>query len=166
VIGINTLKMASADGIAFALPIDDVKRVVAQLQTHGRVLRPYLGLKFVELDATIAAELRTRVAGSASGGGGGGGMWGRAGGGRVAEGAAPSLPEEGLHVLHVTPDSPAYRAGVRVGDTLVGVDGAPLRTTKSLIDALQDKVGHTVALDVVRAEQRVGVRCHVERMQD
>lgn len=62
VIGVNTMKAMGMDGIAFALPIDEVKRVVDQLQRHGKVLRPYLGLKFVELDANIAHELRTRSA--------------------------------------------------------------------------------------------------------
>ena len=61
VVGVNTMKAMGMDGIAFALPIDDVKRVVHQLQNHGRVLRPYLGLKFVELDPTIANELRHRA---------------------------------------------------------------------------------------------------------
>lgn len=45
VIGINTMKALGMDGIAFAVPIDEVKRIVAQLQAYGRVLRPYLGLK-------------------------------------------------------------------------------------------------------------------------
>jgi len=60
VIGVNTMKALGMDGIAFAVPIDEVKRVVDQLQRHGRVLRPYLGLKFVELNSSIAAELNSR----------------------------------------------------------------------------------------------------------
>ena len=57
VIGVNTMKAQGMDGIAFAVPIDEVKRVVSQLMRHGRVLRPYLGLKFVELDAAVAKQL-------------------------------------------------------------------------------------------------------------
>ena len=56
VIGINTMKVMGMDGIAFAVPVDEVKRVLAQLQQHGRVLRPYLGLKLVELN-DLADEL-------------------------------------------------------------------------------------------------------------
>jgi len=157
VIGINTMKAMGTDGIAFALPIDDVKRVVDQLQRHGRVLRPYLGLKFVELDATIGAELRKQAGGAWAGGGG----WG--GGGAAA--AAAGAPDAGLYVMHVTPDSPAQRAGVRVGDTLVGVDAAPLRTTKELLDGLSDRIGRPVQLEVQRGDKRVSVRCQVESMQ-
>lgn len=149
VIGINTMKAMGMDGIAFALPIDDVRRVVEQLQRHGRVMRPYLGLKFVELDATIASELRAR------------GQSGGRGGSRGA--GAP--PDAGLYVMHVTPDSPAHRAGVRVGDTLIGVGGTPLRTTKELIDGLQEQMGRTVAIELDRAGSRVSVSCQVETMQ-
>ena len=39
VIGVNTMKVSGADGIAFAVPIDEVKRVVSQLQRHGKVLQ-------------------------------------------------------------------------------------------------------------------------------
>merc|ERR1712224_1061543 len=38
----------------------DVKRVVNQLQKHGRVMRPWLGVKFVELDPKIATSLREK----------------------------------------------------------------------------------------------------------
>jgi len=169
VIGVNTMKVADADGIAFALPIDDVKRVVDLLQRHGRVLRPYIGLKFLELDATVAADLRAR-AHPGGGGGGGGGLSGSGGwaggwsGGGAARGAA-GPPDAGLYVMHVIPDSPAQRAGVRVGDTIVGLGGQGLRTTKELIDGLQQEVGRSVALEVMRGEQKVAVRCQVESMQ-
>lgn len=99
VIGINTMKVAGADGIAFAIPIDEVKRVTSQLSRHGRLLRPYLGIKLVELSPQLADELNRR-----NGGGGGG----------------AHVPASGLHVMHVHPGSPAHRAGVRVGDTIVG----------------------------------------------
>ena len=67
--------------------------------------------------------------------------------------------------MHVTPDSPAQRCGVRVGDTIVTLGGAPLRTTKDLIDGLGESVGKRVAMEVVRGEKKVEVSCHVESMQ-
>ena len=144
VIGINTMKAAHADGIGFALPIDDVKRVVNQLQKHGRVMRPWLGVKFVELDPKIATSLREKQEGRWRGGGGGG------------------PPDQGLHVLHVDPDSPAHNAGVRVGDTITALNGRPVRTTKELIDKLVESVGAKVAMDLERQGQQVSVSCKVE----
>jgi HtrA serine peptidase 2 len=147
VIGVNTMKAMGMDGIAFAVPIDDVKRVVSQLLSHGRVLRPYLGLKFVELDPQIARQLeRSR-----------GDSW--------QQRPAASLPSAGLYVMHVTPDSPAQRAGVHVGDTIVGMDASGVRTTKELIDGLANKVNQQVELQMLRGGQRVSASCRVESMQ-
>ncbi len=63
VIGITTAKYsgstasgASIEGIGFAIPINDVLRVVYDLQQYGRVVgRAYLGVTVQELDATVAA---------------------------------------------------------------------------------------------------------------
>lgn len=68
--------------------------------------------------------------------------------------------------MHVTPDSPAQRAGVRVGDTIVGMDRAPLKSTRELIDALSGKVGRQVMLELQRGgEGRVSLGCQVESVQ-
>lgn len=45
VVGINTMKAAQADGISFAIPIDAGWAVVRALLAHGRVARPYIGIK-------------------------------------------------------------------------------------------------------------------------
>jgi len=149
VIGINTMKVAGMDGIAFAVPIDDVKRVVNMLQTHGHVLRPYVGLKFVELDPTIATQLRARASSSSYPG--------------SVQGGAP--PDSGLYVMHVLPDSPAQRAGLRVGDTIVGIGGHSLRTTKELLDGLADQVGRRVTVQLQRDGRQVDAAVDVESMQ-
>lgn len=47
VIGINTMKAERADGISFAIPIDTAWQVVRHLLKHGRVPRPYVGIKMV-----------------------------------------------------------------------------------------------------------------------
>lgn len=47
VVGISTMKAAHLDGVGFAIPIDLAMDMVRQMRTHGKVLRPYLGLKMV-----------------------------------------------------------------------------------------------------------------------
>jgi S1-C subfamily serine protease len=42
-------------GIGFAVPIDTAKDVVAQLKDHGRVERPWLGLQYLAIDASLEA---------------------------------------------------------------------------------------------------------------
>lgn len=49
VIGINTIKAAAADSIAFAIPVETAKFVVSQIRRHVRVVRPYIGIKMLDL---------------------------------------------------------------------------------------------------------------------
>ena len=114
------------------------------------MLRPYIGLKFIELSPQIAAELNKRAHDAR-------GYRGR---------AAARVPEKGLYVMHVTPGSPAQRAGLAVGDTLVGLDGAGLATTKELVDGLAERLGHVVQLQRIReGESRPSAAAvHVESM--
>jgi len=138
VIGVNTMKLMGMDNLAFAVPIDDVKQVISQLQTHGRVLRPYLGLKFMELDRPTADDLRRR---------------------------GHSVPDNGLHVVHVAPGSPAQRGGVRVNDTVVGVDRTPIRNKSELLEALNGKVGANVKLNLQREGAGSAASVTVESLQ-
>jgi serine protease Do len=45
VIGINASILAGAQNIGFAIPINTVKSIVAELRKNGRVIRPWLGIK-------------------------------------------------------------------------------------------------------------------------
>lgn len=57
VIGVNTAIDARAQGIGFAIPIDNVKQIVAQLEKDGRVKRGYIGVNIGTMDESIAAQL-------------------------------------------------------------------------------------------------------------
>lgn len=55
-IGISNLKAIAGDGVSFAIPIDTAKDVIAQLlQPNGRVARPYIGCKTLELNSRSAS---------------------------------------------------------------------------------------------------------------
>jgi S1-C subfamily serine protease len=60
--------------------------------------------------------------------------------------------EMGLIVMTVEPGSPADQGGLYMGDTLVALDGHPLREPEALIRALTgDMIGKKVVLKVVRS---------------
>lgn len=57
VIGVNSAIDARAQGIGFAIPIDDVKNVIKDLETNGRVRQGFIGVLMDELNPRAAAHL-------------------------------------------------------------------------------------------------------------
>ncbi len=57
VIGVNTAIDARAHGIGFAIPVDNVKQIVAQLEKDGRVHRGFIGVNIATVSEEVAAQL-------------------------------------------------------------------------------------------------------------
>jgi serine protease Do len=57
VIGVNTAIDARAQGIGFAIPIDNVKTIVKQLEETGRVKRGFIGVGLGAMTPELAASL-------------------------------------------------------------------------------------------------------------
>ena len=61
VIGINTAVVTppyGGGGLGFSVPINTARDVMADLLKHGKVLRPFLGLTYIEVTAELAEEYR------------------------------------------------------------------------------------------------------------
>ena len=59
--------------------------------------------------------------------------------------------ERGMLTMAVTPDGPAARGGVLVGDVLIAFDGTPLDSPEDLLDLLMTTgAGHSARLQVLR----------------
>ena len=56
-IGINTAIYAKAQGIGFAIPINNAKRVVTDLIRYGEVIQAWIGITVQDLDAQTASYL-------------------------------------------------------------------------------------------------------------
>lgn len=133
-IGINTAiysPSGASAGIGFAVPVDTVMRVVPELISNGRYLRPALG---IELDDDVNQQLSelTGVTGVFVL--------------NVQPGGAGA--QAGLQGVTVR------RGGVEPGDVIVSVDEQPVASPADLMARLDDyKVGDTVALQVQRGMQ-------------
>ena len=62
-IGINAaiLNNEKSDGIGFAIPADDVQKVLRQIIDHGRVVRGWLGVEAIEITPTLAKKLSLNI---------------------------------------------------------------------------------------------------------
>lgn len=62
-LGINAaiLNNESSDGIGFAIPADDVQKVLTQIIDNGRVVRGWLGVEAIEVTQAIAKKLSLNI---------------------------------------------------------------------------------------------------------
>ena len=57
VIGVNSAIDARAQGIGFAIPIDEVKKIIPQLEQRGSIRKGYLGVYLGDIDDQAASAL-------------------------------------------------------------------------------------------------------------
>jgi serine protease Do len=57
VIGVNSAIDARAQGIGFAIPIDEVKKILPDLEQRGAIRKGYIGVALGDVDADAAADL-------------------------------------------------------------------------------------------------------------
>ncbi len=113
VVGINTAIDGRAQGIGFAIPIDDVKKLLPQLEKNGKVDRGYLGVYMTELNEDIAKSLGL------------------------------SKKQKGVLVSKVDPESPAHRAGVKAHDVITDFDGRKIKKPSELSSAVASRPSGT-----------------------
>ncbi len=138
VIGVNTAVAGSgAQNIGFAIPINDVKGLVTSVLTKGKLQRPYLGLRYVNLTDDYAYQYNLNT-----------------------KRGAYIVPSRGS-LPAIQPGSPAEKAGLKEKDIITKIDGTPVDENNSLTSLIGRKaVGDEVTLTVVRdgKEQTIKVK--------
>lgn len=61
VIGINTLKNLGAEGMGFAIPINEAKPIIEELIKNGYVARPFVGISYQFIDEDYSKALNVPV---------------------------------------------------------------------------------------------------------
>lgn len=128
VIGINTAIAGGAQNIGFVIPINDVTGLINQVLKTGKFSVPYLGIRYIPLTADVAYEYKLKVINGAF----------------IAPSSNSSLPS-------VLPNSPAAKAGLKVGDIITAVNGTKINQNNSLTGLLyQYSPGSQIQLTVLR----------------
>jgi S1-C subfamily serine protease len=70
-------------------------------------------------------------------------------------------PSTGVLVVQVMEESPAERAGIMVGDVLIGIDDQPLESPDALLTGLSGRSGQATSLRVVRGGVVSDVRVEI-----
>lgn len=110
-IGINTAIVSTSlaggsIGIGFAIPVNDARPVVTQLIRYGRVLRPWIGIRYEEAAPELA--------------------FGSDAVGQPGSEDRRGSVSRGVVVKQVLRGSPASEAGLREGDVIRRLDGTPV----------------------------------------
>ena len=111
VIGINTVKISSAEGIGFAIPINIVKPIIESYQNTGDFQEAKIGI--YAYDTEVIPYLET--------------------------GGVSSNFQEGIYVAEVTKNGPAESAGVKEEDIITKIDDVELKTMNDLREYIYTK---------------------------
>ena len=125
-VGIVNAKSSSSDaeGLGFAIPINDAIKVAQELLENGYVTgRPYLGITYLAVtDAQTAAQLGVNA--------------------------------YGVYVVEVVKGGPAEKAGLQAGDRIVSVDGTEIASKDDLGTLMQKHTaGDTLSITIARDGQ-------------
>ena len=125
-IGLVNAKSSSSDaeGLGFAIPINDAISVAQDLLENGYVSgRPYMGITYLAVtDAQTAAQLNVNA--------------------------------YGVYVVDVVQGGPADKAGLQAGDRIVSIDGTEIAQKDDLGTLIQQHAaGDTLSITVARDGQ-------------
>jgi S1-C subfamily serine protease len=139
VIGINAQLPSNSDvngnvGVGFAIPIDVAKSVIPQLEQHGRVSHPWLGLEGDNVDGALARAAHVPVTQ-----------------GVLIEGIVPGSPIDKAGLVagssSVIVNGMGYCLG---GDVITEIDGTPVTSVLGLQGLLAGReAGETLTVSVV-----------------
>ncbi|MCC6395975.1 MAG: trypsin-like peptidase domain-containing protein [Bacteroidetes bacterium] len=137
VIGVNSVIYTpnqGSIGLGFAIPINRVKSIVAELRRTGKIEREFwTGLEIQAVDRRIALYFGLD---------------------RV----------QGVIVSEVKRSSPAERAGFRVGDIITEVNGEKINDEASLIAIADEaRTGDTLAMKVIRDRKEMKLSLRLEK---
>lgn len=129
VIGMNTAVERSAQGLGFAIPVSEIRKVTDSYRLYGAIARPRLGVRYFPI--TPELQLERKLA--------------------YAYGALIGTDEPGQ--VAVLPNSPAAATGLMDGDIILEINGKKLEGKMTLAKAIQSlRVGDAVKIRVARGE--------------
>jgi len=127
VIGVNFAMAQEAESIGFAIPINKAKKDIEQVKTSGKIVYPFLGVRYVLINEEIQKENNLSVDYGA--------LIQKGTGGEAA----------------IFPDSVAEKAGLKEGDIILEFNGEKITTENTLAKIImKHNPGDKVTLKILR----------------
>lgn len=136
VIGINTAKVQTGEGLGFAIPINSIKPIIEEVIDTGNFETVYMGIYGYEI------EVYERQAGINLG------------------------IESGVIILEIVSNSPADKAGLRAGDIIVKIDSQDIENMSQLKRVLYKYMrGDEATLTIIRNGEQLAMDIEFTQMQ-
>jgi len=143
IIGVNVAVAQGAQNIGFALPINQVKSDIEQIKAQGKISVPFIGVRHIMLNQTIAKS-----------------------GNLPIDHGALIVRGEKVTDFAVLPGSPADKAGLMENDIILQVNGADVTEENPLSNAISKyKVGDEINLKVWHKGEMKDVQLKLEERQ-
>jgi serine protease Do len=127
VVGVNVAVAQGSQNIGFALPINSVKSVVESVKATGKIIRPFLGVRYIAINKILKEQNNLTFDY-----------------GVLVKGGSSQ------NELAVIPGSPAHKAGVVENDIILEINGTKLDDKTSLVSIIRHKkVGDTINLKIL-----------------
>jgi len=138
VIGINSAVISGAENIGFSIPINNAKRDIRSVQAEGKIIIPFLGVRYRTITPELVEEEELPV----------------------DYGAILRSNQEGSAIV---PNSPAEKAGLQEEDIVLKVNNTKIGLERSLVSIIQRYTrGEEVTLTILRNGQEMEVKVVLE----
>lgn len=141
VIGMNTAIVYQAQNIGFAIPSNDLKKVVESVQTTGKIETAYLGVRYLLVNPEVAK--RNSLSKNY--------------GALVVSGKS-------VDATAVVEDSPADKAGIQENDVILEIDGKKIERKNQLQSTIRSKSPEEkVKLKILRDNEELEMEVTLEK---
>lgn len=126
-IGINVATVMGAENIGFAIPINAARRDLEDIESFGRIRKPFFGVRYLVIDKDTKEQFGLPAA------------------------AGAYIAHEDVSQDAIIAESPAEKAGLQEKDIIIRFDNVPLSEKITLQDILENcRVGETVSIEFLR----------------
>lgn len=142
-IGINSIKFAAegVEGMGFAIPSNEVKSIIEELEANGEVIRPVLGAQILDL-ALIAEESKQEVLG------------------------ITNDQQDGVVIVEIQSGTTADKSELERYDVITKMDGEEIHTINDLRKVLYShNAGDKVALTVLRQGEEKTIEVTLQSLE-
>ena len=147
VVGITNMLIAGSGlggVISYAIPIDTAKRIIDQLLTSRRVIRPYIGCKVKTIDKEIIMKERANANGS----------------------ILPNGVNKGVLVVSLHAGGQAEKGGLQMGDVIIECENRKIENADEFVDVLNEEFLLKKNLRVVVLRGKSGTRVVLNILPD